>query len=532
MRVAACFLLLLAPVLAAAQAGAPQICAGSVYVDGNGNSHRDRSESGLPGVAVSDGEHLVRSDARGYFQLDIAAGRSLFVIKPAGYLAPRRADGLPDTWVNRADASAPKLRYGGLQPTATKGCRDFGLQRDPRPASQALELLVFGDPQLKSLIDADYWRRDILDPILTKSGGKAPADLAISLGDIVNDDLSLYPTIKQADAGLKLSWLHAPGNHDLDFDAKDDEHSLDSFHQAFGPDSYAWEESQANFIVLDDIIYQPGQKPAYIGGLRESQFRFLESYLARADRQRLLVISLHIPVFDVPGPESFRKADRERLFALLKDFPNLLILSAHTHYQQHFFHDARDGWQGAKPLHEYNVGAACGAFWTGVKDAQGIPAATMADGTPNGYARISMRDGKASQRWYVARAPEDQQISLHAPKVLRRGAYPAFGVYANVYMGHADTVVEWRVDGGEWKPMLKVLQGDPDLRVQNALDEMATNLRGYDRSPEAANSTHLWRAVLPTDLGMGEHRVEVRAQVDDFGEARAQASYRLDDASP
>ena len=123
-------------------------------------------------------------------------------------------------------------------------------------------------------------------------------------------------------------------------------------------------------------------------------------------------------------------------------------------------------------------------------------------------------------------------MHLHAPTVLRRGAYPAWGVYANVYMGMADSRVEYRVDGGEWKPMRKVSQPDPRLLAENRRDDEAVQLRGYDRSPEAQPSPHLWRGALPTDLAVGEHLVEVRALDRWQGEQRATTRYRLEDASP
>jgi 3',5'-cyclic AMP phosphodiesterase CpdA len=503
-------------------------CAGHVFLDRDGDGRMEAGEIGVAGTAVSDGERITRSDANGHYRLDARVGRSVFLIKPAGYRVARRADGLPDTWVNLQPDAGPVLRYGGV-PASPARCRDFALQADAQAPGQPLDVLVFGDPQPKSLVDIDYYARDIVAPLLAHP----QATLGISLGDLVNDDLSLYPALKAVDARLGLPWLHAPGNHDLDFDAAHDDHSLDSYRQAFGPDTRAWEEPQANFIVLDDVVYQPGAQPSYVGGLRESQFAYLAAYLEHAPKERLLVLAMHIPLFDpVPGVESFRKADRERLFALLRPFPNLLVLSAHTHQQQHFFHGAATGWQGAAPLHEYNVGAGCGAFWTGIKDAAGIPAATMSDGTPNGYARLRIADGKPVLRWFVARAPEALQIGLHAPRVLRRGSYPAFGVYANVYMGSAGTRVEYRIDDGDWKPLKRVLQPDPALQAENALDDAAETLRGYDRSPEAAPSTHLWRGTLPTDLAPGEHRVSVRADIEGFGESVAETRYRLDEAAP
>ena len=97
-------------------------------------------------------------------------------------------------------------------------------------------------------------------------------------------------------------------------------------------------------------------------------------------------------------------------------------------------------------------------------------------------------------------------------------------------MGEADTQVEYRVDGGEWKPMRRVQQPDPRLLVENVKDDMAEVLRGFDRSPEATPSLHLWRGALPTDVSLGEHKVEVRAQDRWRGEQRASTQYRLEAA--
>ncbi len=398
-----------------------------------------------------------------------------------------------------------------------------------RRAPEAMDVLVFGDPQPKSATDVDYYRRDIVEPLVGRHGAK----LGISLGDITDDDPELYPLVKAADAKLGVPWLYVPGNHDVDAGAKDDASSLSGFHRAFGKDTYGHRTELATFVVLDDVVVQPGRKPAYVGGFRDDQFVFLESFLPTAPKDRLLVVAVHIPLFEETGADTFRDADRERLFAMLKDFSHVLVLSAHSHNQQHVFHDAANGWHGAAPLHEYNVGAACGAFWSGVKDAAGIPDSTMSDGTPNGYAVLSVRrGGDYALAWHNARDPADAQIGLHAPKVLRQGAYPAWGVYANVYMGDADTRVEYRVDGGEWKPMRKVLRPDPRLLAENAKDDAADALRSYDRSPEATPSAHLWRGALPTDLAVGEHAVEVRAFDRWLGEQHARISYRLQAASP
>ena len=393
----------------------------------------------------------------------------------------------------------------------------------------SLRVLVFGDPQVKSPQDVGYYRRDILEPLRGRHG----AQLGVSLGDIVDDAPAMYPAIKAETERLGIPWLYAPGNHDVDHGSRDDASSLRSFQREIGPDSFIRETPLANFVVLDDVIALPGQKPAYIGGLREDQFALLAARLPELRKDRLLVVALHIPLFEDGIKDSFRDGDRARLFGLLKDFPHVLVLSAHSHAQRHVFHDAADGWQGAAPLHEYNVGATSGSYWAGAKDAAGIPDAMMADGTPNGHAVLDVKPGgQYALAWHNARDAADTQIGLHAPKALRRGAYPAWGVYANVYMGMDDTRVEFRVDGGEWMPMKKVLQPDPALLAENMRDDAAETLRGYDRSPEAEPSPHLWRAALPTKLAAGEHVVEVRAFDRWRGDVRATTTYRLLEASP
>ena len=412
---------------------------------------------------------------------------------------------------------------------SSNGCIRYVLQPARRAANASLDVLVFADPQPKSAVDADYFRRDIIEPLR----GRTQAALGLSLGDIVDDAPDVYPLVKAATAEIGVPWMYLPGNHDIDEDATSDAESLHGFHRAFGADTHARETALATFIALDDVIALPGGKPAYIGGFREDQFAFLEAYLPTVRKDRLLVLAIHIPLFEKSGKDSFRDADRARLFELLRGFPHVLVLSGHSHTQQHVFHGLDDGWKGPSPLHEYNVGAASGAYWSGIKDAEGIPVATMADGTPNGYAVLTVRPGGAyALAWHNARDAADTQVGLHAPRVLRRGAYPAWGVYANVYMGMEDTRVEYRVDGSEWAPMRKVMQPDPALLVENMRDDTADALRGYDRSPEAEPSRHLWRAALPTTLAVGEHQVEVRTFDRWRGEVRAITTYRLDDAAP
>jgi len=489
-------------------------CEGRVFIDYDGNGIQHAKEPGLAGVVVSDGQQVVRTDADGRYRGLSATRSQVFVVKPAGYSIAPTDTGLPGFW--RA------------------GCGDFALREDAQVAmTDVLRVLVLADPQTTRMEEVGFYR----DSIIVQAAKESGIALGLSLGDIIYDDPSLYPALNSATTSLGIPWLHAPGNHDMNLDAASDTASLMSFQQVYGPDTYAWEESQATFIVLDNVVMQPGQQPNFIGGLREDQLAFLQGYLAEARRDRLLVIAAHIPWFALPGAygdDTVRSPDRERLFGLLQDFPHVLLLSGHRHTQQHVFHGPQTGWQGAMPLHEYNVGAACGAFWSGVVDANGIPHATMADGTPKGYATLEIGPGgEYALAWHPVGLPTDDPgvttaMRLHAPKVLRQGAYPSVGVYANVFMGMDDSRVEYRIDDGNWQPMRKVLRPDPWLLAENVLDDAAPTLRSRDRAADAFNSSHLWHGPLPTSLVVGEHAIEVRAFDRWQGEQRAHTRYRLD----
>ena len=515
-----------------ADAPAPVVVQGRVFEDRNGDGRWQPGERGVASVAVSDGRSVTRSADDGRYRLESAPGRTVFAIKPAGWTLAAADSAAPLAWRQLSAGPAPALKYGGLRERWFDGSFDIALRRAPAHRD-GLEVRVLADPQPKSRADVGYYGRDIVDSLLAEPKERPRAALGLSLGDIVDNALDLYPAINAETRRAAVPWLHVAGNHDVDRDAPDDATSLLTFRNVYGPDTFAWEESEAVFVGLDDVIARPGQSPAYIGGFRDDQFAFLEAYLPSVPKNRLLVIAVHIPLFEPEGGDTFRDADRARLFALLQAFPHVLLLSGHNHSQQHWYHDASTGWHGAQPLHEYNVGAACGAYWSGAKDAAGIPDTTMADGTPNGYARLHVdAQGRYALAWHPARDPRDTQIRLTLPKVLRHGAYAGWAVYANIFIAPDDAVVEYRIDDRAWQPMRRKPGLDPWLLRENQRDDDADALRGYDRSPEAEITPHLWRGTLPTDLAAGAHRVEVRYLDPWRGEQRASAEYRLDDASP
>ena len=412
---------------------------GTVFDDRNANGVRDAGEPGLAGIAVSDGSAVVQTDAEGRYELAAADGATIFVIKPRGWRPPVDAQNLPQFY---------------RRPVPGTTTVDFPLiTNEERDQFRAL---IFTDPQPVSEKEVGYLDHSIVDRL----AGTKDYDFGVTLGDVVYDRHDLYAPLNAAMSRIGVPWYSLNGNHDLDLGAHDDRGASASFEAVYGPSTYACHSGRVLFIALNDVRYLGG--PRYIGGLREDQFTFLENLLRLTPRNEPVVLLMHIPWF-YPNPsnaETFRLADRARLFALLQDRPHNFWLSGHTHYQRHVFYGAADGWQGALPLHEYNVAAACGGFWGGPPDASGIPLSTMWDGTPHGYAILTVDGVKVRADYRAARESADRQIGLHAPEVVKaRLGYVSY--FANVFNGHDGWTVESRLDGRTFNAMRRVLEWDP-----------------------------------------------------------------------
>jgi hypothetical protein len=476
---------------------------GVVFDDANRNGVRDAGEAGIAGVAVSNGVDVALTQGDGRYELPARAGALVFVVKPPGWRSPLTAQNLPKFYARPAGADE-------------SGPVDFPLDRVEE--SDDFSALLFTDPQPTSEKEVGYFSRTIVDGL----AGRRDFAFGVTLGDVTSDRPDLYPSINDAVARIGVPWYNLNGNHDLNLlGGGGDRGVVAAFESAYGPSTYAFRRGGALFVALNDVRHLGG--PLYIGGLRPDQFEFLENLLRATPRDILVVVMLHIPLFspDPANAETFRIADRARLFALLADRPHALVLSGHTHYQRHVFYGPADGWRGGEPLHEYNVAAACGSFWGGPADERGIPISTMADGAPHGYGVLTCRGTNVRLEYVPAGHPADYQIGLHVPEcVAPRQGYVSF--YANVFNGHDGWTVEARVDGRQWTPMRRVLGWDPSYAALYLAQDATPTPPATRRLPDPAICYHLWRAFLPADLPAGPHTLAARA-TDPYGRVFAAA---------
>lgn len=498
-----------------------EMAKGHVFEDANNNGKRDLHERGVAHVAVSNGRDVSFTDTQGHYQLPIGEDNIIFVIKPSQYKFPVDETNRPVFYyIHKPNGSPTDVKFQGVTPTGPLPRHiDFALV--PSVETDSFSALIFGDPQVRNLEQLHYFDKTIVSELVNVKD----VAFGISMGDIVDEDLTLYDAYNRSVSRVGIPWHNLIGNHDSNYEAVADSLSDETFEYHYGPANYAFNYGNAHFLILDNVLYpDPRGKSKIWGGFRDDQRDFIANNLKNVDKNKLVVVSFHIPL--IKG--WVRESDRQFIFDQLKGFSNVLLLSAHTHVQQQMLHTKSDGWLGEKPLHEFNIGTACGSWYSGFPDENGIPESTMVDGTPKGYAFLHV-DGNAYNIDYkVSGKPKDYQMEITAPKVVMQNRHTPSDIVVNFFMGKEGDKVQYRIGSGPWRDMRWASMLDPNYVYMyytwNRSDETKTT-----RWPSApVYSTHIWKSRIPSNLPVGEHQIEVKA-IDLFGNEFIQSrSFRVE----
>ena len=495
---------------------------GYVFEDKDGNGKMDGQEKGIPGVPVSNGRDVVLTDNDGKYVLPSDNDDIIFVIKPSGYRTAVDESNFPRFYYIHKPAGSPAaLKYAGTTPTGElPESVDFPLYGYDEP--EKFDVMVFGDSQLNLPENALHFEKGIIEEASQVPG----ISFGITLGDLVNNKLDLTPLYKSAVSKMGIPWYNVMGNHDMNMESdsllRNDILSDETFESHFGPNTFSYNYGKVHFIHLDDILFPDiTDGVGYCFGLRDDQLEFVENDLRYVSPDHLIVIAAHIPM--LPASKS---PSAKRLADLLSAYPDVLMLSAHTHVQYQAFEGRKEGLDREKPIHEYNVGTSCGDWYSGPLDENGVPVSTMHDGTPKGYAVLHFDGNSYTADYKVAGKPADYQISLYLPKVVS-STRPSYYFYANFFMGRESDILEYRVDDGKWRKMNNTLDYDPSYyRYAQDWDYTDTIIPGR-RPSKPVDCRHLWFQKLPSGIAAGEHTLEVRV-TDMYGKTHtAKGTYTV-----
>ena len=531
---AAAALIPINPVAAAEPGGT---VSGTVYENRSGGAPRQASDPGVAGVLVSNGHRVVRTDDDGRYTLPVDEESIIFVVKPTGYAVPLDGDMLPQFYYIHQPAGSPqdlKLRFRGIDPTGPlPHSVDFPLKRVDEP--QRFDVIVFTDPQPESQLEVDFIRDDVVNGII---GAKAA--FGMTTGDIMFDDLSLYPRLNRIIGQIGLPWHNIGGNHDFNFEAPSARYSRETFKRTYGPPYYAFEYGGVLFLMLDNVNYlgfdpsKPDGSGKYEGRIDQRQLTFIGNVLKEFPAEKLVVTCMHIPLRNYLRPEepSSNTVNCADFLKLISGRPNTLSLSGHTHTTEHHYFGAEDGFVGPVPHHHHVMTAVSGSWWSGPYDHRGIAVADSRDGSPNGFHVLSIDESSYSTRFQPANEPNSRQMRLILESQFhrdRKELYSEFrmgqllgsplpresafatNLLVNFFDGGPRTSVEYRIGSRDPVRMERIVRPDPFVEEEFARNE-ATKKPWVKAEP----SSHIWTARLPAELERGTHCIAVRV-IDEYG---------------
>ena len=433
---------------------------GTVFEDRNRDGRfQEGAEPGIAGVMVSNGRDVVLTKSDGTYRLPNIfdrgdnptkpAAMTIFVTEPAGYDVPVDEDNVPQFFYHHLPDGSPAnvrggaFRFGGLPPSGQLPERiNFPLIRGKK--KKRFKIVVSGDTQPYSNAEVGYVR----DTIGRELAAIPDLEAVIVEGDVLGDNLNLFPRFKRILSLANAPQYYVPGNHDLDFDAPTDDNSFDTFKREWGPTYYSFDIGDVHFIVLDDVRYPctpeqdnqdglhggcaaPDTKPRFNAVVSAQQLEWLKNDLALVPTDKLIVLNMHVSIYSFINQNNAREQVDNQV-ALIEElgckraadgsFPPeactrpILALSGHTHtLEQIRPGESYAGWNetldmgalppgraaGPSPFPQIVTGAAGGSWWSGDFNSNVLPDSWQRLGAPPGYLILEF-DGAAYKDTFKA----------------------------------------------------------------------------------------------------------------------------------
>jgi len=252
---------------------------GVVFLDANRNGAQDAGEAGIAGVAVSNQDAVVTTDARGAFRLPGPGTGVVFVSTPNEYRA------VGPFW-RAADTTRPL---------------SFALVRNP--AGAELTFIHASDTHIsQQSLPRTQRLRSLVDSV--------NPGLVLITGDLVRDALRVpeaeatgyYDLFMKEHGAFRTPVFTVPGNHENFGIERDSSHvpathplyGRAMYHHYLGPDYYSFTRGGVHFVGLNTVDIDDQQ---YYGHVDSLQLAWLERDLALVPAAMPIVTFDHIPFF-------------------------------------------------------------------------------------------------------------------------------------------------------------------------------------------------------------------------------------------
>lgn len=368
------------------------------------------SETGDPveGAVISDGYSTIATNSKGEYRFKSHPGAThVFISVPEHYEIPMK-EGMPQIF----------------KPIVSQN-DSIDVNFNLKPLTNGVEieftLIAVADPQV---LNESNLRRldnetipDIKEEIIDHKNV-----YGVTLGDIAFDSLRLIKDIKQSFISTDIPFFHTIGNHDFATNVYDLADASKEYISNFGPLDYSFNRGDVHIIVMNNV-YNYGVGSGNFG-FSEEQISWLRSDLKHVPKEKMLIVSVHIPV--LPSTTMERKS---QFLEALSPFNQVHILSGHWHANRNIINSDMN-------IYEHITGTASGMWWSSNVNKCGAP---------NGYGVYEI-SGNKMKNWYYKSVNHDMdhQIRLLAPYTF--GDEEGY-VIANVWNADENWKVELYEDG-------------------------------------------------------------------------------------
>lgn len=352
----------------------------------------DNSSNPLAGVVVSDGAQCVKtlSDGTFYMASDIAIDHTKFVYvsTPSGYL-PAVSGGIPHFYKLTEDITPSNDIYDfgdyTLTPVANPDRFTVLMTADLQPRKNN----TFDRIAYKSLDVCQDLYQELKDVASGISGRQV---YGICLGDIVHEDIDLYPNYVSPLGTLGYPTYNVIGNHDYYPDVDSDDYGAETFESYFGPRNYSFNIGGIHFVVLDNLMMKDngeGYLTAYDEGLSDAVWTWLQADLALVPTTTKLMVCSHAPMFKLEGggDASSSAAHGSDYAALLDSYDEVHVWAGHTHSSFNYIYPGGSH----KNIQVHTLARSTGELYTNEY---------LSNGTPRGFTVVDVEDGNITWKFH------------------------------------------------------------------------------------------------------------------------------------
>lgn len=411
------------------------------------------SGKGIANILLSDGDSVVKTDSSGMFEIvSDNEDRFIFISLPSGCKIKTSSKGTADFYRKISPDKNGEMFI------------EFNIEKDEGNDNEH-SFLVLADPQTLDIEDMYLFHNETI-PDVQQTIRELPNVFGVSCGDIMFDNLELFPDYENAVSKTGIPFFQVLGNHDVEIKTKTDEQSVKTFERFFGPAYYSFNRGEIHYVVLDDIFWFGD----YIGYLTEKQLSWLKADLTHIERGRTVVVFVHIPPDSgytlragKSSPDNLIITNKELLYKALEPF-NAFIICGHLHISE---------FLKEKGINIHTCGAVCGAWWTGP---------VCSDGTPKGYSIYKAKGSGLNWEYKSTGFKKEHQMRIYPRKSELNLSEE---IIANIWGADSSWKVYWYEDG--------IRKGAAEKR--NGPDPLAVKLYDGQEKPEK----HKWVEPSVTD---------------------------------